>query len=234
MILLLAVTWRISTLLRRRGWRLASSEDGSSYILTVAVIFPFYMIVIAVVIESTMLLVAKVGTTYAACAAARSAAVWLAADLPPVQRRAMVELAADQALAPFASGLKSHTVIAEGVADEQAARNWLGVFEPYGDGTVSPDYLVGKHKYAQVATSVKIETQPSPGTRGYWQRDVTVTVTYHYPIHIPGLGQVFGSAAPWAGADFATRAISSQATMQLEIPKSTNRRLGIHYDSWDY
>lgn len=234
-VLLIGITWRLSAHTRCQPVRCPRrGERGSSYVLTVALIIPFYATLIAVIIECTLLLVAKIGTTYAACAAARSAAVWLAADAEPAQRRYMVELAAAQALAPFASGQSRHAITGTASADDQAGSHYVAAYQHYSGGQAPPEFLLAKHRYARAATTVKWERKVSTATNCHRLQDVTVTVTYHCPIQTPGLGRLFGDPAPWPDARFATREITAQATLQLETPKTRNQTLGIHYDSWNY
>ncbi len=233
-LLLLIVTRRLSQAARRRAWRLARSESGSSYILTVAIIIPFYATLIAVITECTLLLVAKIGTTYAACAAARSAAVWLASDAEPAQRRQMVQFAAAQAVTPFASGNARDAVVAGEGTDEQACQNLVAAYQQYAADQAPPTYLLAKSRYAQRATTVDIQVRPREHGGRIQRWDVTVRVTYLCPISVPGLGLLFGEPAPFAATAFHTREMSATATMELETPKSKNRKLGIHYDSWNY
>src|SRR5438445_63931 len=84
----------------RRG--LASLEA----IMATAVTLPIYIILICLVVETTSLLIVKVGTMYAAYAAARSRIVW-DPTMPAVGQERM-ELAGKQAMVPFASSHPLH------------------------------------------------------------------------------------------------------------------------------
>src|SRR5262245_49854582 len=57
----------------RELWR---DEGGASYTLSYVLAVPVYLLFICIVAEMTLLLVAKVGTLYAAHAGARSSIVW--------------------------------------------------------------------------------------------------------------------------------------------------------------
>src|SRR5690242_5021661 len=69
---------------RRPCWsELARGEEGVSYTLSYVMVFPFYFLFVCVVFEVTWLLMAKIGTLYAAHAGARSQVVWASAQQPP-------------------------------------------------------------------------------------------------------------------------------------------------------
>ncbi len=72
-------------------------EDGGAYTLSYVMTIPFLMLLVALIVESTLMMTAKVGTVYSAYAAARTACVWSsAADWPDTQDR--IERAATQAM----------------------------------------------------------------------------------------------------------------------------------------
>ena len=84
-----------------------SGEDGFAYSLGFLLTMPFLMVVVALVVETTLLLASKAGTFYAAYAAARSAIVWDTAQ-PPGVGDERIRLAAVHAIAPFASSNPAH------------------------------------------------------------------------------------------------------------------------------
>ena len=59
--------------------RLANDEDGAAYTLSYVMVIPVYALLICLIIESVLMLTAKLGTVYAAYAAARTASVWSSA-----------------------------------------------------------------------------------------------------------------------------------------------------------
>ena len=95
--------------------RFHSNEDGVSYSLPYVLTFPIFMLVMAVFIQATLILMAKIGTMYAANNACRTYIVWQAAgqgasvagidiDYPQYKARR----AASQAMVPFASSFNRH------------------------------------------------------------------------------------------------------------------------------
>ncbi len=58
---------------------LVSDETGGSYMAGAVMVFPLKIMLIAIVVELTMLLIALGGTFYASYVTARSAVVWLSA-----------------------------------------------------------------------------------------------------------------------------------------------------------
>src|SRR5262249_2808563 len=75
-------------------------EEGASYTLSYVLTIPIYVLLVALILESSLLLVAKVGTRYAAYAGARSAIVWQSAQ-PESLRQSRIEQATFTAMAPF-------------------------------------------------------------------------------------------------------------------------------------
>ena len=59
--------------------RLAVEEDGAAYTLSYVMVIPVYALLICLIIETCLMLTAKLGTVYAGYAAARSASVWSSA-----------------------------------------------------------------------------------------------------------------------------------------------------------
>ena len=55
--------------------RLASDEDGAAYTLSYVMVIPLYALLICLIIESVLMMTAKLGTVYSAYAAARTASV---------------------------------------------------------------------------------------------------------------------------------------------------------------
>ncbi len=65
---------------RQLNWRsmcrFVKSEDGASYTLPFVLTFPIYLLLMAVLIQATLILMCKIGTTYSAYCAARTVVVW--------------------------------------------------------------------------------------------------------------------------------------------------------------
>src|SRR5215468_4394074 len=78
---LTAITVRVDRRARRPDLaRLARDEEGVSYSLPFTILVPFYLFFVIAVFEIGFVLLAKIGTKYAAHAGARSATVWRWAD----------------------------------------------------------------------------------------------------------------------------------------------------------
>ena len=79
--------------------RIVRNDEGAAYSLNLAILTPFYTLLVCLLIELTLLLNVQIGVDYAAFAAARSAAVWLCAETTSETDEddlvQMVELAAD-------------------------------------------------------------------------------------------------------------------------------------------
>ena len=215
-------------------------DDGAAYSIGMTLVTPFYTLLICVVIECTLMMVVKMGTYHAALAAARSASVWLPAEQTDGYAThpgpGMVQLAAVQAMTPFSSSTARHRVqrtVFDDVGDanyDQAYRKWAATSE-----LQSERYVQLKREYAAEATSIHFdpplpELMQNPRSR-LADESVAVTVIYEMPMNVPGVGRIFGSRSSLPGASFYSRKISSTVTLNLERPRSVNRRLGIEYDS---
>src|SRR5262245_56396176 len=85
---------------------LALDEDGAAYTLSYVMVIPMYALLMCTIVEMALMLTAKLGTVYAAYAAARSASVWSSAtEWEKAQEKA--KTAAVQAMVPFSSGTQS-------------------------------------------------------------------------------------------------------------------------------
>jgi Flp pilus assembly protein TadG len=212
---------------------LVNGEDGASYTLSMAFVIPIYVLMIAMITECAVMMVVKLGTMNAAFAAARAACVWQPAEITPKRREEMVHLAAAQALAPFASSRDVHLQPTgyAGQIGSQANRDFAAAYLRFSGGSAPFEYLAKKRLYALAATTVELEAiHPNDPAKAA----INVTVTFEKPIDFPIIGVVLGERASWPGARFFSRKISSTTMLHLEIPKSTSRRLGINYDSWEY
>ena len=108
---------------------LARCDRGASYSLAYVFVVPIYLLFLCVVVETSMLLVAKVGTMYAAHAGVRSAVVWQSAshkDGPDV-RGARIRQSVRTAMAPFVSNRRSDIAPTDfrSLGDVVPTNNWL-------------------------------------------------------------------------------------------------------------
>ena len=191
-------------------------EGGGAYTLSYVMTIPFVMLLISLIIESTLMMTAKVGTVYSAFAAARTVSVWSsAADWPDVLDKA--EQAAKQAMLPFASGSSPGDVGADN-ADGEA---YWDAYNTWATAGVAQGYIAAKAKSSNSRLSILIADKPAK-----WDADIQVSVTYDYPIHIPGLGQILGQRSAAGGYVFS---VTSRATLPNDGPQNASQTLGIGY-----
>jgi hypothetical protein len=201
-----------------------AGEEGFAYALSFILTVPFMMLIVAVVVESTLLLIARIGVSFSAYAAARSAIVWETAE-PAGTAETRVRMAAVHALAPFAPGDPSHLIGLDTKVDENTKFAYMGMYRRYcPDGPLSDGYLLRKLVYAHHALSLSCD----PPSR--WDSSVTAVVVYEHPFSWPIVGRAFGRRAPWGGPTF-TYTLRGSATLQNEGPKNDEQTLGISYDS---
>lgn len=203
---------------------LGRDESGAAYSLPLVLIVPLYGLMIATVVETTLILNCRIGVQYAAFAAARAASVWAPAEIPERSRMGMIHVAASGAMAPFASGQDRHAVGASsgGKAAEQIDA-MVEAYQTYSGGGAPTDYLAKKINYASTATEIAVEIESDE-----YDAPATVVVAYEVPFNIPLVGRFLGHAAPW-GANHNTYTLLARATLGLERPKSADRSLGITY-----
>jgi hypothetical protein len=217
---------------------LPAGEDGASYSLPFLMILPLYTILICIIVEIALMTGVKVGTLYSAYAAARSAAVWLPAEIPAANRRGMIHLAAIAALWPIASGAEQHALAGEGSFPldsraEEAAGDCIAAYRQYTGHENPPDYLRRKWFYAAKATEVEIALEPRRVDDAFSTIEMAVTVQYEMPLNTSCSGWLLGRSPSWPGCPFRTRKIASTVVLEEENLKSidqSNPRLGIRYD----
>lgn len=208
----------LARLTPRRALRLLRDERGAAYTLSYAMVLPFYLGSIAATIETTMILLAKCGTNYAAFAAARAACV----HPPSPEADRLAAAAAARALTPFASGLTLDPESASPGARALVAAHLAG-----GPSSVSPRYLLAKARYAEAATRVRVERRVAPGDP-VWEADRVATVEYRHPFFFAVVGWALGAR------DDAGRyvyPIRSRVALRDECPRNESLSLGIRYGS---
>ena len=80
-----------------------NDEEGAAYTLSYVMVIPVYALLICLIIETVLMLTAKLGTVYAAYAAVRTASVW-SSHTTWEKAKEKAERAAFQSMTPFASG----------------------------------------------------------------------------------------------------------------------------------
>ncbi|MCA9132893.1 MAG: hypothetical protein KDA45_07050 [Planctomycetales bacterium] len=180
---------------------------------------PFLMLLVALITESTLMMSAKVGTVYAAYAAARTASVWSSAtEWPDAQDK--IERSAMQAMLPFASGNSPGDAqsAAGNAADREVYRQ---AYQSWVEDGVAAGYVAAKGRSAEQRLRVSLNGLPAS-----WQADIEVTVTYDYPIHVPGLGPLLGTPGAAGGYDFS---LTSRVTLPNDGPQNAAQNMGIGY-----
>ncbi len=212
----------------KRYWKdLTRDEDGAAYAVGYVMTFPIFLLFMAVVVEAALFTTVKLGTIYAAHAAARSYSVWIPSepsDGSLVQRKA--HQAAAQVMAGFASSDPRHLSAVGGGGS--AGQSFASAFQSYAPSVpVSSSYITRKRNFAEAATSVTLENAPTG-----WKDDLSVTVRYKMPYHVNLVGKIL-QGTPMGGI-FVVE-IQSKATIQVEGVKDKNigssgNPLGIRYD----
>ena len=204
------IMWSMRKLLR--------NEDGGAYTLSYVMVIPILMLLTCVIVETTLMMCAKIGTSYAAYSGARTAIVWASAsdDWSDVEQK--VETAAIQSFVPFASGM-GKTGSAPSRADDYINAYSAFVIEP-----ASESYI--RSKYANAVDRLEVTIDQAPSS---YDSDIRVSVEYRFRFNVPGIGKLFGEADD-DGYSFPLR---SSATLQNEGPKNPQQTLGIGYGKLD-
>lgn len=158
----------------------AKEENGAAYSISYVMVIPVYAMFMCVIIETSAFLPAKMGTTYSAQAAGRTAAVWESASDWDIAESKSVA-AGKRAFVPFASatqGLSFRAVSAD-------AGIYVAAHKAFS-GNASTKYLLSKYGYTQSALDVAI-TKPTSA-----DDDINVVVTYQFPFNVPGVARIFG------------------------------------------
>ena len=223
-VMLLRLTWQALRRWRRPCWReLLCGEEGLSYSLSYVLVFPLYFLFACMVFEATWLLLAKIGTLYAAHAGARSQVVWSSAQ-PANLRTTRTNQAVWTAMTPFVTGDPSWL----SVPSEAWAQSgeYVLAYESYhssGDKYADAPVTTLASRYLTAASRTSWEPQVDKPQSG----DLTVTVTYHAPLHVPGVARILTG---WGSASREYK-ITSSATLPNEAPANKSKTLGIDYQS---
>jgi Flp pilus assembly protein TadG len=216
--------------------RLHHEEQGASYTLSYVMVFPVYLLFVCLVVETSLLMLAKIGTLYAAHAGARSAAVWQWAQ-PTSARQTRIDQSVRTAMAPFAG-----------------FSNRISGAPPSGSVAQAAEYALALHTYAQASADQSPPPRPytrvTPSISRYTTQylvaasrinhevqrqgtgdDTTIrcTVTYRAPLLIPGAAKILSPSgrAPW---DYP---ITSIVTLPGEPPATPDEKPGIDYYTED-
>ncbi len=220
-LLCISISWGARRIRRPRTLRaFHADENGAAYTLTYVMVIPIYLVAFCFVVETTFMMVAKLGTNYASFAAARTAIVWL-----PFGGEEKIELAAKRAFVPFASGIQPSR---SGRWTESSDRQeYLQAYRKYcqqiGVPTNYLQFIARKYDYSHEAirASTKLTDHVDK-----WDEDISVTVHYEYPFSVPLVGRLMGRHK--AGDRFVYD-IQSTSTLQVENPQNDEKSLGIDY-----
>lgn len=202
--------------------QLHRDESGAAYSLAYVLTMPVYVWFVCMVIETTLVLISKLGTTYAAYAAARCNVVYHSLDPSGAEQR--VRRVAVEALVPFASSSRLHADGPTGFASQFDVAEYESAYRRFAPGShVSSAILRAKYFYADKAVRVqsrKLSSEPN----GLLE----TKVTFEVPLYMPLAGKLLGKRSPWGGSYFV---MDISATVQLpdEQPRSADGKLGIQY-----
>jgi Flp pilus assembly protein TadG len=207
---------------RRRGIiaRFARDEEGAAYSLSFVMVIPIYALLICLIIEGALILTAKLGTVYAAFAAARTASVW-SSHTTWEKTEEKAQKAALQAMVPFASGTQDFLSNVPDDADTVAdGAIYIAAYNVFAKDAQSTKYLASKYGYASRNVKVEIEGPPTSS-----DAPIVAKVTYQFPFNIPGIARILGDKGP----DGYFFNISSTATIPNEGPRDNRKTIGIGY-----
>lgn len=238
------VFWRRSRLaersIRLRLRNFHRDEGGAAYSLSFVMVLPFYVLLIAVILETTFIMIAKTGTLYAAYGAARSAVVFTTIETPderesmgnvPYTAEEKASQAAVQAMLLFASGrLGTNSSVSED--EREKADAFLGAYKEYvkgGSQRLKDGYITNKYVYASRNTTTTLEMV---GTGELWQNEIRAEVTYDAPFLLPYVGRLLGGVKNDDGQ--VVLPITSSAVLLNECPVNSTGHLGISYSTVSY
>jgi hypothetical protein len=196
--------------------RLARDEDGAAYTLSYVMVIPVYALLICMMIDSVLMMTAKLGTVYSAFAAARTAAVWSSATTWEKTMEKAQE-AATKSMTPFASG--THGGLQNAATEDALA--YVGAYDVYAKKRLAHTYILTKYGYAQDHVKVEIEGPPE-----HWNSAITAKVTYDFPFAIPGIARLFGKRGNEGRFYFQ---LTSTASVPNEGPQDDRKTIGIGY-----
>lgn len=204
---------RLLTQLRRFN----HEEFGGAYTLSYVMVIPFLMLLVALTVESALMMSAKIGTVYSAYAAVRSASVF-GTQHSWGETMDVAEQAAMQAMVPFASGSTRSGSGGSGATGSDAL---IAAYEDWAEEGVSGGYV--RAKVADVAERLTVEFESVPAD---WDSELRAVVTYEFPFHVPGIGQLLGTRGSDGVYVFPLR---TAVVLGNDGPQNTRQTLGIGY-----
>lgn len=204
----------------RRLRALVRGRRGASYALPAVVVAPLYLLFILTIFEIGFLMLAGLGTHYAAHAAARSAAVWYD-SVPDAEADLRPRQAAWAALAAYAGGSERELASAGAVPPEAvvSAPDFVDAFRRYAGG--SSGAVKRKFLNASARTAVTVERVSDAGPRPM----VRATVTFRAPLTCPLISRFMDPD----GSPPFEYPITAVVTLPAEVPETGGRGIGIGY-----
>jgi hypothetical protein len=207
-------------------------EEGAAYIVSYAMAMPIYVFLCFLILETTLILSAKLGSVYAVYAAARNNIVYRSLD--PNERGSSpprAKLAAVRAMAPYGSTNPKHRTFLAAPGTPYALEYALAAKRFTPEITYTQTAIVNGFLYAYQATSVRVSKE------GTGPNDpVEVVVTYRVPLRMPIASRILGRRDPLGGF-YATDVKSkvrlpdeSPVNMELQERLTPGMPLGIKYE----
>lgn len=201
---------------------LVRDEDGGAYTLSYVMVIPILMLLVCVIVETTLMMSAKVGTVYAAYSGARTAVVWSSASQNWSAAEDRIEHAAIKSFVPFAGGSGTKSNGAEPAELSEYVRAYTAFAK---NDPVSESYV--KNKYRNASERLTVTTNGPPRSA---DGDIEVTVEYRFKFNIPGIGKLLGEQGEDGDYYFL---LESTAKLQNEGPKNSRQELGIGYGKFE-
>ena len=211
---------------RRRGWaglrRFERDEEGAAYTLSFVMVIPIYALLICLIIEAALILTAKLGTVYAAYAAARTASVW-SSHTTWEKTMEKAKRAALKTMVPFASGTQG-----PGRRTSPRTRTpWPTALSIWAPTTCTPrnrsPTSTSPPSTATPAATSKSRSKARPRNR---TRRSPPKSRITFPFNIPGIARILGDKGR---RTVISSDISSTATIPNEGPRDNRKTIGIGY-----
>jgi len=203
----------------KRLWKSVANfhrdEQGGAYTLSYVMVIPILMLLVAMTVETALMMTAKLGTVHAAYVAGRVASVQSSASDWTLARQ-RIERAARQAMVPFASGSDDSNRELSDAQDQ-----YRDAYAAWADEPADENYVRSKERDVGHALTITIDGKPPT-----WDSDIGVEVTYDYPFRVPGIGRLIGDKANGGGYVFP---LTTQVTMQNDAPQNRRQSMGIGY-----
>ena len=199
---------------------LIRDEDGGAYTLSYMMAIPVLALLLCVIVETTLMMSAKVGTVYAAYSGARTGVVWSSASRSRSDADDRIREAAIKSFVPFASSTKASGGSVTTVDSAKYAKSYA----EFAKTPVAKGYV--QSKFENAASLIKVTSSGSPSK---FDSPMTVTVEYRFQFRLPGIGKLFGEVGP--NGDYYVP-LESTVTLQNEGPQNSSQTLGIGYGTF--